>query len=196
MGKPEYIVVAASHGGASGAVWASLSHTGWLSECPISAKFRAAHDGERLYVEMEAQEPNIRAEHRGPLGEVCEDSCLEFFFGPTEGDLYLNFELNPLGTMLMAFGGARPRRVRQLPRPGALEIAPYSVPGGWGVRLTLPLWLLRLYFPDFAFEGAVLANVYKCGDLTAAPHYMSWSPITGGARDFHRKQDFGILRFD
>ena len=37
------------------------------------------------------------------------------------------------------------------------------------------------------------ANFYKCGDKTAHPHYLSWSPIHTEKPDFHRPEFFGEL---
>ena len=38
-------------------------------------------------------------------------------------------------------------------------------------------------------------NFFKCGDLTEQAHYLSWNPVTSEQPDFHRPQDFGLLRF-
>ena len=37
------------------------------------------------------------------------------------------------------------------------------------------------------------ANFYKCGDLTAHTHFLSWSPIDAPKPDFHRPDFFGTL---
>ena len=57
---------------------AALTHAGWLPACPVSAQAQACHDGENLYIRLEAQEQPIRATMSGVLDRVCEDSCLEF----------------------------------------------------------------------------------------------------------------------
>ncbi|MFA5695554.1 MAG: carbohydrate-binding family 9-like protein, partial [Proteiniphilum sp.] len=42
----------------------------------------------------------------------------------------------------------------------------------------------------------IRANFYKCGDETAEPHYISWSPIDLPAPDFHAPQFFGLLEME
>ena len=68
-------------------------------------------------------------------------------------------------------------------------------PDGWEVFYRIPLSFLRLFWPGFAFAGALRANVYKCGDLTAREHYLSWNQVNSRTPDFHRPQDFGRMVF-
>lgn len=177
---------------------AEISHTGWLPPCPISAQAQACHDGERLFVRLEAVEENIRATLTGKLDQVCDDSCLEFFFAPeAEDHRYLNFECNPLGALYLGFGGTRETRVRQIPEnPNAVGVAPFRTETGWGVELTIPLSFIRLYFPEFDFTGEAGGNFYKCGDKTEVIHYLAWSRPTCDHPDYHRRQDFGKLIFE
>ena len=176
---------------------APLSHTGWLPPCPVKAWFQACHDGEHLYLRLEAEEHPVHATLIGPLDQVCRDSCLEFFFAPDGGERYFNFELNPLGTLCLGFGAGRSARVRQVPRDlGQFQIEPFTTPKGWGVTFAVPADFVRLYFPAFALSGEAAANFYKCGDDTPTPHYLAWSPLTSPAPDFHRRQDFGRLIFE
>ena len=175
----------------------TLRHTGWLSAAPVSAWAQACHDGQTLYLRMEAEEPEIRAELTGPLEQVCNDSCLEFFFAPLAEDRrYFNFECNPLGTLYLGFGAERATRVRQIvQQPSQLQIAPFRTARGWGVTMALPLAFFRLYLPSCAFSGEAAGNFYKCGDETAQPHYLAWSPLSCDTPDFHRRADFGRLIF-
>jgi hypothetical protein len=147
---------------------------------------------------MEAEEHPIRATLTGLLDQVCNDSCLEFFFAPsTEDPRYFNFEWNPLGTLNLGFGGLRANRVRQIVKqPDQLFQAKTWVQGDrWGVRFRIPAEFIRRYFPDFQLCGQSACNFYKCGDQTERPHYLAWSPLTCETPDFHRRQDFGIIRY-
>lgn len=175
-----------------------LRHTGWLTPCPVAAWGQACHNGDTLFVRMEAKEDAPRATLTGPLAQVCEDSCLEFFFSPASGDMrYLNFECNLLGTLYLGFGAQRSRRVRQIVQdPQLFQIHPFVQDGGWGVTLAIPGDFIRLYAPEFAFSGPAAGNFYKCGDKAAVPHYLAWSPLSCGTPDFHRRQDFGTLIFE
>ena len=177
---------------------AVLEDTGWLPHCPISASAQLCHNGQDLFVRMEAVEPDIRATLANPLDQVCEDSCLEFFFAPLAGDIrYFNFEVNPLGNIYIGFGGPRDTRVRQLPiNMAQFEISPFRTGTGWGITYRIPGSFIRTYMPEFVFTGEAACNFYKCGDLTPAPHYYSWSPMTCTHPDYHRRQDFGKLIFD
>lgn len=177
-----------------------LAHTGWLEPCAVSARARLCHDGAVLRIRMEAEEDPIRATFTGKLDHVSDDSCLEFFLAPGgPGDpRYFNFEFNPLGAMNLSFGGARPNRVRQVPKDAGelLGIRPFSRPGGWGIEFQISAAFVGLYLPGFAFSGELEGNFYKCGDLTEAPHFLAWSPLSSDTPDFHRRQDFGRLIFD
>lgn len=177
---------------------ASLEHQRWLTPCAVAASAQACHDGERLFVRMEAQESPVRATLEGPLEQVCCDSCLEFFFAPDAGDgRYLNFEWNPLGTLFLGFGAGRPARVRQIVRDAGtlLDVKTFATDKGWGVEFAIPVSFIRLYFPQFALRGEAAGNFYKCGDETPTPHYLAWAPLESAVPDFHRRSDFGTLRF-
>ena len=176
-----------------------LVHQPWLEPCNISAEAKLCHDGEKLYVRMEAKEKAIRATLTGMLDQVCNDSCLEFFFAPKADDKrYFNFEINPLGTAYVGFGAERKTRVRQILKnvQATLDPRPYRTDDGWGVEITVPAAYIRLYMPEFAFEGEAAANFYKCGDETEKPHYLAWAPLSSEKPDYHRRQDFGTLIFE
>lgn len=176
----------------------TLEHTGWLTPCPVSAKAQLCHNDTSLFVRMEAEESDIRATLTGTLDQVCNDSCLEFFFAPDANDKrYFNFECNPLGNMYLGFGAERNTRVRQIVKNTAMfDIQPFTTDKGWGVTITIPLAYLRLYFPAFTFSGEAACNFYKCGDETKVPHYLAWSPLTCENPDYHRREDFGQLIFE
>lgn len=52
---------------------AELVHTGWLEPEPIRAWAQLCHDGENLYVRMEAEETPVRATLTGVLDELRSD---------------------------------------------------------------------------------------------------------------------------
>lgn len=174
-----------------------LHHAPWLTPNAVRAWAQLCHNEDTLFLRMEAEEPEIRATLTGPLEQVCNDSCLEFFLAPLADDSrYLNFECNPLGTLYLGFGAERATRVRQIVQDTSMfHICPYTTDGGWGLTMEIPLSFLRLYFPTAALTGIAAANFYKCGDETPSPHYLAWAPLSCDHPDFHRRQDFGILRF-
>lgn len=176
-----------------------MTHQPWLEPCAISAKAQLCHDGENLYVRLEAVEANIRAVQAGPLDQVCNDSCLEFFFAPLKEDKrYFNFEVNLLGNLYVGFGAERPTRVRQIVKSTEALFAPksFSTERGWGIEYHIPLSFVQLYMPEAVFAGEAAANFYKCGDLTETPHYLAWAPLACEKPDYHRRWDFGKLIFE
>jgi len=176
-----------------------LAHTPWLAPCDIGAKAQACHDGETLYVRMQAKESAIRATLTGPLEQVCNDSCLEFFFAPLADDKrYFNFEWNPLGTLYLGFGAERNTRVRQIVKDTKelFDPKPFKTEDGWGVEFSIPASYIRLYMPEFALAGEAACNFYKCGDKTEVQHYLAWKQLTGEHPDYHRRQDFGTIVFE
>ena len=176
-----------------------LEHTGWLESCAVAAKAQACHDGENLWIRMEAKESPIRATLTGKLDAICTDSCLEFFFAPDpELPHYFNFEFNPLAALYLGFGAERATRVRQIVRDVNVSFAPkpFFTEDGWGIEYKIPRSFLRVYDPDFEFSGKKYGNFYKCGDLTEIPHYLAWAPLSSETPDYHRRQDFGVLMFE
>ena len=174
-----------------------LTHILWKPDCGIRAYAQFCHSAEALHVHLRAVEKNIRAEYTTPLSPVCCDSCLEFFFMPEKEDRYFNFEINPNGCLYIGFGHGR-KDSTALCRENMkdlFDIRPQKTQDGWEVFYRIPLSFLRLFLPDFTFTGALRANVYKCGDLTAHKHYLSWNPVTSETPDFHRPEDFGVMLF-
>lgn len=176
-----------------------LRNQPWLAPCGVQATAKACHDGGHLYVRMEAKEKDIRATLTGPLDQVCNDSCMEFFFAPDRDDnRYFNFEWNKLCNAYVGFGGARKTRARQILKDPKVLFAPasFDTADGWGIEFRIPASFIRMYMPGFAFAGEAACNFYKCGDETKTPHYLAWAALTSDRPDYHRRQDFGTLRFE
>ena len=175
-----------------------LRHQPWLTPCDIEAKAQMCHDGENLYVRMEAKEKNIRAELNGPLDPICCDSCMEFFFRPVEGDLrYFNLEINPNGQMYIGFGPNMPKLVRlALQDEDALLQKKWNyTEDGWEVFYTFPAEVIRVFFPGYELKSGmkIYANSYKCGDETVKPHFIAWNPIDVVVPSFHEPEHFGLM---
>ena len=177
----------------------TLTHAPWLTPCDIAAQAQVCHDGERIHVRMQARERAVRATLTGPLEQVCDDSCLEFFFAPLAGDgRYFNFEWNRLCNAYVGFGGARRTRARQILKDPKMLFAPvtFDTADGWGIEYRIPKKYIQMYMPDFELHGEAACNFYKCGDETQTPHYLAWAPLSSGTPDYHRRQDFGRLIFE
>ena len=170
----------------------------WLPPVDISARAKIAWDDAQLYVRLEADEAFIRAEHTGPLGMPCEDSCLEFFFSPIPGDpRYFNLEFNPNASLYLGFGDGR-ELTRLLPERDWFGAAARRTEAGWQIEYAVPFEFVRIFMPEFRPSpgSSIRANCYKCGDLTRAEHYLAWNPCTSESPSFHRPQDFGLMTFE
>jgi hypothetical protein len=150
-----------------------------------------------LYVLMASFEPIIRSEVHVTGGPVCRDSCLECFLMPAPGltRAYINIEATPAATIHIGIGEGRHGRevYKELP-DGFTACASRHAGGWWAVSCTIPAGLLRERFGAKLEPGAKMrGNFYKCGDLTAFPHFGMWHAYDLPAPDFHRPDMFGDL---
>lgn len=164
------------------------------------AKLASLSDG--LCVELFAQEAAPRREITEQNGPVCLDSCLEFFFNadPRHSKDYLNFEINPIGTLHLAVGPERKGRTRLFAEnyQTLFRIKPQiHNEQSWQVRYFIPYTFLKEHYPQFDPQaGQTMAgNFYKCGDKTPHPHYGCWNEIVWDHPDFHRPEFFAPLVF-
>ena len=170
----------------------------WTEDTGIRAWGQVCHDGENLYVRMRAAEGEIRAENFRPLSPVWEDSCLEFFFRPGGAAHYFNFEINPNGCLCLQAGADRTDRFNIVRRDAEIYFSIHTggTEDGWEASYRIPLSFIRLFSPGFRFEGEMTGNMYKCGDKTVRPHYLSWKRIGLERPDFHCPEFFGRLIFE
>ncbi|MBQ8358676.1 MAG: carbohydrate-binding family 9-like protein [Oscillospiraceae bacterium] len=164
----------------------------------IKAEARLCYDDEAIYVHLQAVEQNISAKYTGILDEVSEDSCLEFFFSPIEGDTrYFNIEVNPNGAMYLGFGPSIQGLCRLIPEyPEIFPKAEYTE-DGWKVTYAVPHSFVRRFFPAYspAPGKSIKANCYKCGSLKEPVHYMCWCPVVPQKCAFHNPSRFGTMYF-
>ncbi len=177
------------------------------------ARARLLHAGDGLAGIFRVEDRYVRSVHTRFGDPVYEDSCVEIFLQPRPDRGYLNFEMN-CGGALLASHVTDHRRV-----PGgfaAFTRLSEEDGRGVGVRSTLPLrvdpeieapvdWQLAFFIPVDLLESHVgplgplagqawRANLYKCGDKTSHPHWVSWSPVD--SLNFHLPHCFGTLRFE
>ena len=185
----------------SGIPQLDIDNAQWLDAYGILAHAQLCYDDTALYVHMWAEEQDIRAEHqRDELSPSCyEDSCLEFFISPIEGDArYMNFEFNPNCAVGSEIGTQKTGRVALIPRDDVYNASSDRTDDGWEIFYTLPFDYLRNFYPEFQAQSGtqVRANFYKCGNLTEHKHYLSWNPIDTDAPNFHVPECFGMLIFE
>ena len=171
----------------------------WTEKSDIVAKAQLCYDENAIYVHLSAAERDIRAEHTSVTGMPCEDSCLEFFFSPYNGDeRYFNIEYNPNCCMYLGMGTNVQTLVRLLPEEEPFHPSANRTEDGWEVFYSVPIGFIRRFFPEFKLESgrSMRANCFKCGDLTVNPHFFSWNPVTSETPAFHRPCDFGVMYFE
>jgi len=64
----------------------------------------------------------------------------------------------------------------------------------WNLTVAIPLDLIGVEYKGEPIE--LFGNFYKCADLTADPHFLSWAPINTPEPDFHRPECFQSIILD
>lgn len=169
---------------------------------PLSkAKVCLIHDL-GICVRMWSMEDRPVSVHKNINENVYQDSCLEFFFNPfpEESDIYMNFEVNHLGAMLVQFGSNRTDRKflseLNIKYPEVTTFCREDEEGGfWGVEYMIPFDIIKAVYgkKDITAGHKIRAAFYKCGDNTGRPHYGSWKVIGTESPDFHRPEYFGEI---
>ena len=175
-----------------------LGFSNWDSEIHYETAFKLCFvRGEGIHLRMRTNETDIRAVNTARDENIWEDSCMEFFLCPfAHREEYLNFEMNSKGAWLCQFGKGRENRVflRTLTECEADVKASVS-DGGWRLELFIPCELISEAFGEefTATAGTLKGNFYKCGDLTAKPHYDSFAKMTTLPPGFHNPGCFAEI---
>ena len=165
----------------------------------VKAEARLCYDEEALYVRLRAVEKDISAQYTGALDEVSEDSCLEFFFSPMEGDTrYFNIEINPNSAMYLGFGPDISGLCRLIQEEATIAPKAEYTEDGWQVNLTIPHSFVRRFFPEYSPSSgkSIRANCYKCRSLIKPAHYLCWCPVVPQRCAFHNPSKFGTMYFE
>ncbi|MBE7064123.1 MAG: hypothetical protein IJN25_04690 [Clostridia bacterium] len=168
-------------------------------------RVRAAlcYNRDAIYIKFWAYETEIRGTHKTHNEQVCEDSCVEFFFHPNSDPNFFNIETNVLGTQLIGFGPERNGRTRVEVEDDVMQIIP-SVKDAegydntfWTVEYRVPFSFLKRFYGDLDIvKDGLRANLCKCGDLTRYEHYGMWNEIEIEEPDYHRPDWFGKMTFE
>lgn len=131
-------------------------------------------------------------------GTIWEDSTCEIFLQAPGCDKYYNIEVNAAGLLLAACGTGRGDRVMQAPEVMARIGRKAEVKAPVDISDEVKTWTLTICIPfdvigldPAKLPAKLLGNIYKCGDKTAHPHFLSWAPIDTPNPDFHRPEFFG-----
>ncbi len=171
----------------------------WDYNYSPKTSFRVVHTDDRLIISLRAYEKDPYAGVTKTNGFVCNDSCLEFFFSPSEDNTegYFNFEVNSNPTYLFGFNpkGGKEIYVEWDDSEYKLTSSVGADTDGdyWQIDFELPYALIRKYVPSAKLEsGDVLrGNVYKCGKHQQPEHYGTWNPVETPGPNFHKCEFFG-----
>ncbi len=155
-----------------------------------------AYNDDSLFLHFDVVENHLKAQYLNDNESVWEDSCVEVFIKKPNDTHYFNFEVNCIGTLLAAkrtgrsdaehFDESRLARIIRVASMPRQKIDLQSVGSRWEMTLAIPFSVIEC---DGAPEE-LMANIYKCGDKTAVPHFLSWAPIDTPTPDFHRPEFF------
>jgi hypothetical protein len=163
---------------------------------PLTEVF-LCHNDKAIKVKIKAHETELRYEAKTDDGRVWCDSCVEFFVKPfASDDRYINFEINPIGSMIMSIGAARMnRQTIVFEHKNALELETQIDKEFWSAEFIIPFPMLYDIY-DFAEKTKpvkIHGNFYKCGDETKHTHFGMWNEVLNEEPDFHRPEYFGEL---
>ncbi|NQU38735.1 MAG: carbohydrate-binding family 9-like protein [Lentisphaerae bacterium] len=178
-----------------------------------AVRARLGHGGSTLCGIFHVNDRYVRSVRTGFQADVCNDSCVEFFFEPAGDGAYFNFEFSAGGAMLCHYVrdiGLPPERPRDfiplsdaeceqvrvvssLPPIVEPEITEAMV---WTLAYRIPLSALEPYAGELGPlpNKTWRANFYKCGSQTSHPHYGSWMPVS--EKNFHMPECFGDIVFE
>ncbi len=169
----------------------------------VEASVTVAHNGEAIFLKYDVSEGHVVAKAVNQ-GDIHKDSCVEFFVAIDGDDRYYNLEFNCLGWCKAAYGRNRQRRL-PLPTHAINAISSSTTLDAVGLADAKRFrWQLTLVIPAASFCHhditsfkwlTARGNFYKCGDGLPIIHYLSWNPLRSEIPNFHRLEDFGVLKF-
>jgi hypothetical protein len=180
-----------------------VNHISWPSFAyQPDVQFAIAYTNDSILFKFYVTENHIRHVNTKPNSPVYEDSCVEFFFSPDGNDDYYNFEFNPIGTCLAAYGNSRfnreyldEKQISTIRTHSLIKNEENDQPVHWELAIAVPLSVL-VHHPGIQLKGlSCKGNFYKCGDALPLPHYLSWNPVETNQPDFHTPNSFGMLYF-
>lgn len=186
-----------------GAAKFAVCENNWPKDAPYTPDCNGsiARSKTHLAVMYHVRGLDLRATAMEDNGNSWEDSCCEFFVTDPYDGTYYNFELTCIGSLLSSKRKSRidsklqdPALLSRVIRYSSLEHKPMEISDkvfGWTVVMLIPFELIGIDKDNIPVS--VRGNFYKCGDLTAHPHFLSWNPIQTPKPDFHRPEFFGEL---
>ena len=167
------------------------------------------YDDQAIYVIFRVKDHYVRTVAKETHGEVCNDSCVEFFFTPDEtvDAGYFNLEMNCGGTFLL-HRNTKAQHGRELDLADCQQIQvahtlpkiidpEITKPTTWCVEYRLPIDIIEKYAQVVKPAPGVIwrANLYKCADHTSHQHWLTWHKVDHPTPDFHLPEYFDQIIF-
>lgn len=164
----------------------------WGSKAPKTYAYLLYGD-HGISIKFETEENPVTVNYLNNNDPVNRDSCVEFFVNSDidNDETYLNFEVNAKGVLHLQSGTQKERRDVTEIDFNIFNIETKLKNSGWILKIYIPFEFLNKYFKNISKE--MRGNLYKCGDHTDKPHYLSWSPIKTLKPDFHNMEGFGKI---
>lgn len=175
----------------------------WVKDYPYTPSVDAymGYDNEHLYIRFDVEARGLRTMSIGDGNYVHEDSCVEFFMQKDRGEAYINLEFNASAVCYASHHSSpkesKPFSVEEFSQIKRIASNPYRMidideEASWSLSLMIP-WVVLTYEKGF-LPKSFYANLYKCGDKTSQPHFLSWSEIEGyDSPRFHVPESFGEI---
>lgn len=169
------------------------------------------YSADNLYIIFKVEDQYVLSVAEAYQGKVYEDSCVEFFFSPSNdsSDSYFNLETNCGGTQLFNYHLSVLSNTIQisekdykgiivassLPKINSPEIKDKIT---WYIEYKIPFKLISKYsgVKKPVSNSIWKANFYKCGDETSHPHWLTWNKVEYPTPNFHLPKFFGTLHFE
>lgn len=179
-----------------------VCNVNWPGEFPYApiCAGRIGRTRDALVVSWRVSGLDLTVRNTADGGTIWEDSCCELFLQAPGEDKYYNIEVNAAGILLVGCGTGRGDRVLLPPQVMARITRKAQVKAPVDISHELCTWSLTICIPFevIGLDPARLpeklrGNIYKCGDKTAHPHFLSWAPVGTSQPDFHRPEYFGTF---
>lgn len=170
--------------------------------------FKVFHTGGELCIRYEVSEYLTVALEQKRGGDVCMDSCVEFFISP-DGDMtFYNYEFSCIGMPNIEHnsidrhfchkaGDRTYDSVITYPSMGRKPFEEKLGANRWSIIVVIPIGAL---FDDSYTSWNELerarVNFYSCGDRLSLRHLLSWSPVGTPRPQFHAPDYFEQIIFE
>jgi len=190
-------------------VWAHAKSSSILPK----VECRFMHTGDMIHGIYQVTSRTVYASHMEYNSSVCQDSCCEFFFMPTEKG-YFNLEMNCVANHLIYYVrdctevNGEYKDFVHLPEEDGKQIKIVSTLGTeainperecsapWAIQFAIPVSMLEKYAGAIGkLDGKKWrGNFYKCGDEMKDVHWMGWQAVE--PLNFHQPRFFGDVIFE